>query len=129
MRYKNVKAFARKMRLNPTNAEKKLWQYLRNRQLGNKKFLRQHPVFYEHQKTESFCFIPDFFCYEEKLAIELDGPIHDYRKEKDKKRDRILESMGIRVLRIKNTELNDIERVLKKIKSMYKSPLPGQGGG
>ena len=119
MRYKEVKEYARHLRLNPTEAEKCLWQYIRKRQLEGRLFLRQHPVFYEHWKTESFCFIPDFFCYKEKLAIELDGSIHELTKEKDEKRDAILTQLGIRVLRIANSELDDIESVLTKIKTQF----------
>jgi very-short-patch-repair endonuclease len=107
------------MRLNPTDAEKKLWQHIRKRQLKNRKFLRQHPIFYEHWKYDSFCFIPDFYCFQEKLAIELDGPIHETKKEEDIRRDKILSNMGIRVLRIKNIELNDIDSVLNKISTMF----------
>jgi very-short-patch-repair endonuclease len=107
------------MRLNPTDAERKLWQYLRKRQLKNRKFLRQHPIFYEHWKNDSFCFIPDFYCYQEKLAVELDGPIHEMQIEEDTRRDKILSNMGIRILRIKNSELNNIDKVLEKISAMF----------
>ena len=119
MWYKEVKEYARQLRLNPTKAEKELWQYIRKRQLGGRLFLRQHPIFYEHWKTESFCFIPDFFCYKERLAIELDGGIHMEQIEKDRRRDAILGGLDIRVLRIQNSELNDIEAVLAKIENQF----------
>lgn len=119
MRYKEIKEYARQLRLNPTSAEKKLWQFIRRRQLEGRLFLRQHPVFYEHWQTESFCFIPDFYCYKEKLAIELDGGIHKFTKQKDKRKDEILEGIGIKVLRIQNSELEDIESVLNKIKQQF----------
>ena len=119
MKYKDYREYAHQMRLNPTDAENKLWQYLRKKQLEGRKFIRQHPIFYEHWKYDSFCFIPDFYCYKEKLAVELDGPIHDSQKEKDQRRDQILSNQGIRILRIKNEELNEIESVLNKIKSKF----------
>ena len=119
MQYKDYKKFAREMRLNPTDAERKLWQYLRKHQLENRKFIRQHPIFYKHLKNDSFCYIPDFYCYKEKLAIELDGPIHELNKEYDEEKDRILAGVGIRVLRIKNEELKDINEVLDRIRSMF----------
>ncbi len=116
MLYREIKEKARKLRKNPTEAEKCLWKYIRNKQLNGKKFLRQHPIVYEINKKELFFFIPDFYCSEAKLAVELDGGIHDYTKERDKNRDNILDSKGIRVIRIKNKELQDIESVLNKIK-------------
>ena len=119
MKYMEYREYAHQMRLNPTAAEKKLWQYLRKKQIDGRKFIRQHPIFYEHWKYDSFCFIPDFYCFKEKLAIELDGQIHETQKDKDQRKDNILAEQGIRVLRIKNTELNDIESVLRKIKSMF----------
>lgn len=55
---------ARRLRKGATDAEKRLWSRLRNRQIGNLKFRRQHP--YGNR-------VVDFFCDEAKLAIELDG--------------------------------------------------------
>ena len=115
MKYTEAKQLARQMRLNPTDAERALWQHIRSRQLEDKKFLRQHPIFIRVLNGESFYFIPDFFCYEKKLAIELDGSIHKYMAEKDAKRDEILSNNGITVLRINNSELDDIKSVLQKI--------------
>ncbi|HKK11016.1 MAG TPA: DUF559 domain-containing protein [Bacteroidales bacterium] len=116
MRYNEIKEKARKLRKNPTASEKYLWKFIRNKQLEGKKFLRQHPIIYEINKKELFFFIPDFYCSEVKLSVELDGDIHKFTVEHDKNRDDILKSNGIRVLRIKNEELKDIDAVLKKIK-------------
>ena len=98
-----------------------MWKHIRKKQLDGRIFLRQHPLFYEHYRYESFCFIPDFYCYKEKLAIELDGPIHEQSKENDSRKDSILANLGIRVLRIKNSELKDIEEVLNKITTQFSS--------
>jgi len=70
-----------------------------------------------------FYYIPDFYCSAEKLAIELDGKIHEFRKEKDRRKDEILNAKGIYVLRIKNTELEDINSVLDKIQSCFKQNI------
>ncbi|MCS6918857.1 MAG: rRNA maturation RNAse YbeY, partial [Fimbriimonadales bacterium] len=64
-----LKPLARQKRREPTPAEKRLWKYLRNRQLLGFKFRRQHTI-------ERF--IVDFYCPEAKLVIEVDGEIHDY---------------------------------------------------
>jgi very-short-patch-repair endonuclease len=45
----------------------------------------------------------------------VDGRIHQYQKDKDKRRDQILKSLGYKVIRIKNEELKDIENVLNNI--------------
>ena len=119
MKYNEAKENAHQLRLNPTAAEKTLWQYLRKRQLGGRKFLRQHPIFIKVFIGESFYFIPDFYCYEAKLAIELDGSIHRFKTDSDARRDTILTNTGIKVLRIKNQDLNDIEPVLERIKANF----------
>ena len=115
MKYYEIKKLAAKLRKNQTPSERLLWLNIRKRQLKGRKFLRQHPIIYESNKTEHFFFIPDFYCAEEKLIIELDGKIHEYQKDRDKHRDLILEAKGLKILRIKNEELNTINEVLIKI--------------
>jgi very-short-patch-repair endonuclease len=92
-----------------TEAEKKLWELLRNRQLKGKKFRRQH----------AFAnYILDFYCHECKLAIELDGKHHlePETKEHDEIRTIFLEEYHISVLRFWNAEvMSDPESVLKRI--------------
>ncbi len=116
MKYSELKEIARKFRNNPTPEEKHLWQYIRKDQLLGKRFLRQHPIIYESVHNEHFFFIPDFYCASSKLAVEVDGRIHDYQKDRDYHRDEILKAKGLRVLRIKNEELTDMQAVLKRIK-------------
>ena len=121
MKWSEIKEIATRLRNNPTPSEGVLWEILRNRQLMRRKFLRQHPLIYDTDRNanEFFFFIPDFYCANEKLIIELDGPIHDYQKEKDYKREQILASNDLRVLRIRNEELDNIEDVKKKITDMF----------
>jgi very-short-patch-repair endonuclease len=92
-----------------TDAEKKLWELLRNRQLRGKKFRRQH----------AFAnYILDFYCHECKLAIELDGKHHlePAVKEHDAARTIFLEEYQVTVLRFWNAEvMSDPESVLKRI--------------
>ena len=123
MNYREIKELARKLRNNPTTEESALWEFLRNKKLEGRKFLRQHPIIFEEKNSDCCFFIPDFYCYSENIAIELDGKIHLKRKWEDKRRDEILNSKGIQVLRIKNEEMNNIALVLKKIKDLFKSEM------
>ncbi len=119
MTYPEIKQIAQKLRNNPTPEEKFLWRNLRKRKLQGRKFLRQHAIIYESVGREHFFYVPDFYCAAERLIVELDGRIHDYQKERDQHRDEILTGMNLRILRIKNEELNDMLSVLKRIEDMF----------
>jgi very-short-patch-repair endonuclease len=105
---------SRELRRAQTEAEKVLWRYLRNRHLTGRKFRRQY-VFKG--------FILDFYCAEEKIAIELDGPIHLKQQAYDAPRQEFIEDNGIKVIRFKNEMVfKDINKVLGIIKSSFPSP-------
>ena len=120
MKYYEIKKIARELRKQQTTAEILLWSFLNNKQLGGRKFLRQHPIIYESNNNEHFFYIPDFYCKREMLIIELDGPVHDNQKQRDKRRDLIIQSKNLKVLRIKNEELRNIDAVLRKISNEFK---------
>lgn len=93
-----------------TEAEKILWNELKNRKLMGLKFRRQHPV---------HLYIADFFCHEKRLIIEVDGRIHDQeeRKEHDLNRSAELDRLGISVIRFSNEQiLNRPDQVLTEIR-------------
>ncbi|MBD2777942.1 endonuclease domain-containing protein [Iningainema tapete] len=105
--WQKLKPFARQMRREPTLAEARLWEKLRNKQLLGFKFRRQHAI---------DRFIVDFYCGEAQLVVEVDGEIHDYTQEQDAIRQEFLESLGLRVVRFRNEEvLNLIDGVLEEI--------------
>jgi very-short-patch-repair endonuclease len=109
-----TKAQATILRKNMTIAEKVLWQQLRNCQIDGLKFRRQHPV---------DIFIIDFYCHERKLAVEVDGGIHNEvaQKEWDENRTFELNEFGIKVLRFTNEDVIDRTRdVIKTIKEYLK---------
>jgi len=102
------------MRRNPTPEEGLLWQRLRGRRLLGFRFRRQHSI---------DRFILDFYCSEARLAVEVDGPIHQYSREEDALRQAFLEAQGLRVLRFSNDEvLRHPERVLAQISTLLSSP-------
>jgi very-short-patch-repair endonuclease len=97
------------LRRSMTKAEAVLWKKLRDREIFNTKFRRQHPV---------FIFIVDFYCHEYKLVIEVDGEIHsdEETKQYDLGRTEVLNQLGLKVIRFTNDQiLYDIESVTTKI--------------
>jgi len=102
--------FAKNLRKRNTNAEKLLWEQLKERKFYGLKFRRQHPILY---------YVADFYCHEERLIVEIDGEVHntDRQKEHDKNRSAELGKIGIRVLRLTNNEVElSIDEVIKRIK-------------
>ncbi len=100
---------ARKLRSGMTPAESRLWESLRHRRLGGLRFRRQHGI---------GRVVLDFYCAAHKLAVEVDGGIHDTapQAERDAERTRFLAGMEIRVVRVHNDEvLTDITTVLRRI--------------
>jgi very-short-patch-repair endonuclease len=112
-----AKVVCRELRQKSTESEKIFWASVRNKRFEGKKFYRQYPFFYDLTGKETF-FIADFYCNEEKLIIELDGIYHKYRLKQDEERTKILDLLGVRVIRFTNNEIKeDINSVLNKIKN------------
>lgn len=103
---------ARELRQRATAAETVLWRAIRNRRLDGRKFRRQVPI---------GAFVLDFYCAAERLAVEVDGSIHEHQREADRLRQEVIESLGIRVLRIKNEEVEtDISAALETIRRAFR---------
>ncbi len=117
-------AICRENRKNMTDAEKIVWELVRNRKLDGKKFLRQHKIIYENSFDSFQFFIADFYCAEEKLVLEIDGEIHEFQNEYDLWRTSVLVDLGLRVLRIKNEETAFVERIKEKIRQMFLTTHP-----
>ena len=106
---------ARDLRRTQTDAEKKLWYRLNNRQLGGHKFVRQEPI---------GPYIVDFVCRERKLVVELDGSQHA-ESARDAVRDAFLTSLGYRVMRFWNSDLSlGLDGVLETILAALDGPTP-----
>ena len=87
---------ARQLRRNLTDAERALWQVLRNRQVSGYRFRRQAPI---------GPYVVDFVCFEIRLVIEVDGGQHIERADYDEGRTAWLEGAGFRVIRFWNNEV------------------------
>ena len=104
-----LKEYARRLRNKSTKSEIKLWMNLKGKQIMGYDFHRQKPLNY---------YIADFYCYELKLVIELDGDSHlaEEIKKKDIKKQKKLESLGLTVMRFKDEEVfEDIGKVIESI--------------
>ena len=87
--------FAKAMRNNATDAERRLWSIVRAGRLEGFKFKRQVPL---------DGYILDFICFEAKLIVEADGSQHS-ESVRDQMRDRHFETAGYRTLRFWNNDI------------------------
>jgi very-short-patch-repair endonuclease len=88
---------ARNLRKNKTEAENRMWYYLRNRRLGGYKFVGEKVI---------GNYIADFVCREKKLIIEVDGSQHMDAAAYDQQRTKDLEAIGYQVVRFWNNEVH-----------------------
>jgi very-short-patch-repair endonuclease len=95
-----LRGFARRLRREGTEVEKKLWRLLRDRRFSDYKFRRQVPI-------DSY--IVDFVCYSARLIVEMDGSQHA-DSAADARRDARLIAQGFRILRIWNNDLTHNRR-------------------
>ena len=121
------KSRPQQLRTNATEAEQKIWYFLRNRQFEKFKFRRQHPI---------GVYIVDFVCLEQKLIVEIDGGQHAERVQYDERRTNALSAKGFRLLRFWNNEvmqntnavLETIFAELNACPSPQPSPRNGERG-
>ena len=120
-RLAQMDGFARDMRKDPTEPEKRLWTRLSQSQLGGHKFRRQSVI---------GPFIADFFCPQKGLVIEVDGDTHDILA--DLKRDAALNRLELKVLHVGNADVirnldgvcETILRTLELMPDRWASPHP-----
>jgi very-short-patch-repair endonuclease len=99
-----------------TQPEKTHWSLLRRNQ-SRLHFRRQHPI---------GPFVLDFYCASLKLAVEVDGPVHDDRQESDDRRTAWLaEKEGIRVLRFSAADVET--RSAEVLRTIAQAAAPSTG--
>lgn len=91
----NLKELARKLRNNSTLCEVLLWKNIKGKSLGVE-FHRQVPILE---------YIVDFYCHELRLAIEIDGEIHEHQYLEDAQRQGEIEKYGVTFLRFQNIDI------------------------
>jgi len=112
----------RRLRMEMTVVEQRLWSRLRLSQLQGHKFRRQHGI---------GPYIVDFYCPERSLVLEVDGETHAEANQMryDKKREAYLKSLGLRIVRYTNEDvLHNLEGVWadleRQVGSTGTSPSP-----
>ncbi len=107
------------LRKRMTRQELLVWDRIRNKQIHQQKFRRQHPI---------GRYILDFFCIECKLSIEVDGESHssNIQMEYDLKRTKYLDQIGIKELRISNNQIDEnINAAIELIEATINKRLNG----
>ncbi len=112
---KHTKKYRQYLRNNMTKWEVRLWSDLKGKKMFGFKVRRQYGI-----KN----YIIDFYCPKLKLAIEIDGDVHYFKNNRirDQKKDEYLRTEGIKMIRLKNEDLNEdydsiityLERIFKK---------------
>ena len=110
---KKMHVLASDLRQRSTKSEALLWNALRDRKLDGRKFRRQDPI---------GAFVLDLYCADERLAIEIDGGIHQLQQEADKLRQEIIETLSIRFVRVTSAQVeSDLSAVLQTIQSHFQT--------
>jgi very-short-patch-repair endonuclease len=98
-----------------TPPERILWKALRRNAVDGFHFRRQ-------QVIEGF--VVDFYCDAARLAIELDGSVHEDQWEHDESRNRAISRHGVRVLRVSNEAIRDVEALIEHIREALRARKP-----
>ena len=110
--YLLIKEIRDSLKGNPTEAEKIIWQFLKNKQTGFK-IRRQHII---------DDYIVDFVCLNKDVVIEIDGKVHVNQKEYDDMRSARLNELSFKVIRFTNEEVfENPEKVANQIKLLLES--------
>jgi very-short-patch-repair endonuclease len=116
---------ARELRRNSTDAERRLWDELRNYGIGGYYFRRQYPI---------DPYIVDFVCRTARVVIEVDGEYHSAPAQitADLERTSVLQDLGYSILRFSNDEVltqtkSVLERIVQQLRTqqgMGRGPSP-----
>lgn len=122
-----IKLARRKLKDNQTGAEKIVWNKVRAKRLWVK-FQQQFPLYvYTENSGLDRYIIPDFYCSEKKLIIEIDWNIHDRKDvyQLDTYKEKLLQEQGYKIIRYLNQEILDSwNNIWIRIKSDINSLQP-----
>ena len=109
---------ARQLRAVPSDAEARLWEFLRRKQVNGLRFRRQMPL---------GPYFGDFVCLPARLVVEVDGSQHGEAAQiaHDTRRTAWLEENEFRVIRFAAGQvITDVASVLDGIEAALRLPLP-----
>lgn len=112
---KKTKKKRQHLRRNMTKWEIRLWNDLKQKKMLGFKVRRQYGV---------NNYVIDFYCPELKLGIEVDGDVHfEYgRRNHDQKKDKLLEGLGIKVIRLSTIDLEeDYESIVMHLEDIFRN--------
>jgi very-short-patch-repair endonuclease len=112
--YPFIKEIRGTIKDNPTEAEKIMWELLRNKKTGHK-IRRQHII---------DNFITDFVCIPKRVVIEIDGKIHLKQQEPDELRTQRLNDLGFDVIRFTNEEVYADPKLVAEMIKQYLDKTP-----
>ena len=102
---RQINRHASTLRRDRTEAEDRVWQRLRNRQIGGLKWRFQHSIGDR---------VADFVCLDAMLIVEIDGSQHD--GQVDRRRTAELEARGFAIIRFWNSDIfENLDGVLETI--------------
>src|SRR5258708_36658774 len=105
-------SIAKRLRREMTPAERRLWSAIRRNAIDGFHFRRQ-------QVIEGY--VVDFYCASAKLAIELEGGVHQEQWKYDEARDKSISRSGVRVLRLPNEAMFDVEAAIEYIRQALRT--------
>ncbi|MBI5941451.1 MAG: DUF559 domain-containing protein [Caulobacterales bacterium] len=121
----HTRNLAKRLRRRTNEPELRLWSCVRANRLDGVHVRRQHPL---------GPYVLDFFCARARLAIEIDGGMHDdNRRARDEARDAWLAMQDVTTLRLPaSLVMNDMEAALSAIRRRLSarpksSPVRGRG--
>ena len=112
---------ARELRRDMTDQERRLWYG----------WLRKLPFRFQRQKPIGD-YIVDFYCHRARLVVEIDGWRHftENGQETDNRRTAFLESLGLKVLRVRGHAVDDdISAVAGQIEQIARERISERGNG
>ena len=106
-------------------AEVLFWQRVKNGQFLGLDFDREKII---------GDYIVDFFCKDSGFVVEIDGITHDFKVDYDKKRDRYLESLGLKVFHFMDEDIRKnlggvMEWIIQELSNTpSRTPRPDKSG-
>jgi len=108
------------LRKNTTRPERDAWTWLRTLRDEGIAVRRQHPI---------GRYIADFVVMRSRVAIEIDGPLHEQQRDADAERDAAFARLGWRVVRFTPVQVAEGPTFLAAVRAACTPSPRGEGAG